>query len=190
MGQSAQILDVTGVGGIIDMADHREEQRRHDAVRKHIGHSAVQADHIGGGDADHDIPHMGNRGEADHILQVGLRQADKRGINDADCGECRHHRGPELKTDRHHQEAHAEQTIGAKFFQQTRMDHRNGGGSTGVSIRRPVMERPHGGQRGEAQHHQEEGNNLMFRGNGPIQPLGGQSRHVESTLPRRVGENI
>ena len=172
------------------MADHREEQRRHDTVRKHIGHGAVQTDHIGGSNADHDISHMGNRREADHILQVGLRQTDKSGINDTNRGEGRHHRRPELEADRHHQEAHPKQTISAEFFQQTRMDHRNGGGGTGMSIRRPVMKRPHGGQRGEAQHHQEEGNDLMFRGNGAIQSLGGQRRHVEGSLPRRVGENI
>ena len=60
------------MGLIVNHADERKEERRHNPVGKHLQDGAVHADERQGAEADDDVAHVADGRIPDHELQVAL----------------------------------------------------------------------------------------------------------------------
>ena len=80
--EPAIAVDVARVQPVIDDADDEEQRGRDEAVAQHLDHRALHRLAGDREDAHRHKAHMGDRRIGDQLFHVGLRQRDKRGVDD------------------------------------------------------------------------------------------------------------
>ena len=71
-GEASQLVDIPGVGAVINVAHRGEEKGGHGAMGEHLKHRAVEAVHGAGGQPQADDTHVGDRRIPDDVFQIGL----------------------------------------------------------------------------------------------------------------------
>ena len=97
-----------------------------------------------------DDAHVGHRGITDDVLQVGLGQAHKNAVDDADGGQQAHEVGPVLEALGAEIHGHPQDGKRAQLHEHAGVEHGHGGGRGHVAHGRPRVERPHRRQNPEA----------------------------------------
>ena len=83
-GQAAQVVQVTGVGLVIDQSNHGKQQAGDNAVAEHLEAGACQAYLVQGKDAQQHISHVADAAVGNQPFQVGLPQRDRGAVDNAD----------------------------------------------------------------------------------------------------------
>jgi hypothetical protein len=81
------VVDVAGVGALVEQADQQEQCAGDEAVGDHLHDSTGQADGVERGDPQQHHPHVADRGVGDHCLEVALPPGEQAAVEQAENGE-------------------------------------------------------------------------------------------------------
>ena len=154
--ESAHAADLARVGLLVDEADQREEEPRHDPVGEHLVDRAVEPGLRQGGGAQHDEPHVGDRRVGDDVLQIRLGHGREGAVHDVDHRHRADQGRPVLRRLGQERHRHPDDAVGAELHQHARVEHRDRRGGGGVAVGRPRVERPDARQDAEAHVEGEE----------------------------------
>ena len=125
-------------------------------MRDHAKHCRVEAEGGQRGDPEHDKAHVRDGAEGDESLHVGLGEAAKRAIDDADDRETTDPWCPRLGGRRQDRNGNADEPVCAELQQNRGQDDRALGGRLCVRVGKPRVERKHRHLDGEADEHARE----------------------------------
>ena len=190
MREPPQIADAAEIRLVVDVADLREKEREHDAVRHHIRDRTADAHGVQRRKAEQDIAHMGDGRIGNHVLDVALRERDVGGVDDVDHREHGDDGRPELCAERQDKDADADERVTAYFFQYARVDHGDRGGRARIAVGRPDVQREHREMRAEADEQEEERGDLHLPWNIARRRRHRERLEVERAHPRLVRAHI
>ena len=133
--------DLGGAPPLPDHADEEEQGAGGQAVVDHLEHAAGDPLGAEGEEAEHDEGHVDDRRVGDQPLEVLLHDRDDGAVDDADRGQGEQGRGQVDGAPGKHEEAEAQQPVGAELEEDAGQDHRPGGRRLGVGVGQPAVER-------------------------------------------------
>ena len=190
MCETPEVADAAELRLLVDVADLREEEREHDAVRHHVGDRTAHTHDVQCREAEQNVAHVGDRGIRDHILDVALRKRDVGCIDDVDHREHGDQGSPELCPERQDEEADADERVAPNLFQHARVDHRDRRRCARIAVGRPDVEREHRQMRPEPHEQEEERRDLHLPRDIAHESRGGKRLEVERTHPRLIRTHV
>ena len=122
---------------------------------EHEQRRAGEAERVKRRDAEEDVAHVHHAGIAEHGVEPLLGDGDEPHVEDVPREQEEEQIGPVLRRAGHQRERDAEQAVEAEFLEHTGVQHRGGGGSRGVGLGCPGVEREERDQDAEAEEQAE-----------------------------------
>ena len=154
--EAGELIDVAGVGVVVDDADHDEEQARDQAVGEHLQCGAVHAHLAKRRNPEQHVAHVAHAGVGDEALEVFLAQREHRAVEDADRGESCEPDAVLVRLVRHQRHADAQHAVATHLQQDASEDDRDGRRRVRVRIGEPGVQREHRQLHGEGNEDEPE----------------------------------